>query len=212
MSEPAAWLIRAGQRSRHARLFADHDVVALGWADVPGLGDLRVLASATIRERLEAAPHIASPEQDAAELLVFRDEIRVGDLVITPDAPAGEILVGEMTSGYDFRDPSPVGDYRHLLRSIGTVASTGISCRWSSAERLHGGAPSAGSATRTSGFAARVRDGEGRHVSTQGRASRTRPGAARAQAALAGRTCASCGLVKATSRYVVGDDRCIDCR
>jgi len=37
------WLIRAGQQSRHAVRFATQDVVAIGWSDIDGLKDLRLL-------------------------------------------------------------------------------------------------------------------------------------------------------------------------
>ena len=214
MTEPTAWLIRAGQRSRHARPFADHDVVALGWGDVPGLGDLRTLPAATIRERLLAVPHIASPEQDAAELLAFRGRSPLGDLVVTPDAPAGDVLIGEVTGGYDFQDPSPVGDYRHIrpVRWYGRFdrqllpVELGRETAWRRTIRR------LGHQNQWRSLAARVRDGEGRPLSARGGIDQTRPGPTRPQVARAVRTCGSCGLVKAASQYAVGDDRCVDCR
>ena len=89
---PVAWLVRAGERSRHAGRFAAASVIAIGWPNVDGLGDLRGVEIITIVDLLRAAT-VFSPGADAAELLAFRDDIRIGDVVITPDSPARDVLV-----------------------------------------------------------------------------------------------------------------------
>jgi predicted Mrr-cat superfamily restriction endonuclease len=113
MADPSCWLIRAGERSRLATQFEAHGVVAVGWPNVEGLRDLRTLSEAEIRARLERH-HIHTPGRDARELLSFRDDVRIGDIVVTPDARTREVLLGVIAGGYEFRDPSPADDYRHV--------------------------------------------------------------------------------------------------
>ena len=117
MSAGTVWLVRAGEQSRHAARFAASNVIAIGWPNIDGLGDLRGLSEADVLQLLRLAPTVSSPEADAGELLAFRDEIKVGDVVVTPDATQRDVLVGEVTGEYEYLDPSPAGDYRHV-RSV----------------------------------------------------------------------------------------------
>lgn len=111
------WLIRAGEDSRHAREFADNNVVAIGWPNIEGLDDLQGLSRAQILGRLVESRKSTTPEADANELLAFRDDVTVGDLVVTPDATTRDLLIGRVIGAYEYRVPSPAGDYRHV-RSV----------------------------------------------------------------------------------------------
>lgn len=115
------WLIRAGEGSRHAREFADNNVVAIGWSTIEGLDDLHGLSRAQILGRLVDSRKSTTPEADVNELLAFRDDVTVGDLVVTPDATTRELLIGRVTGAYEYLVPSPAGDYRHVrsMRWIG---------------------------------------------------------------------------------------------
>jgi predicted Mrr-cat superfamily restriction endonuclease len=119
------WLIRAGERSRHAPLFASENIVAVGWPDVEGLDDLRLLDQIEIKGLLRAAGATARlADADAAELVAFRDTMAVGDVVVAPDGPARDVLIGEVTGEYDYLDPSPCADFHHVrtVRWYGRVA------------------------------------------------------------------------------------------
>jgi predicted Mrr-cat superfamily restriction endonuclease len=107
--------VRAGEQSRHAERFASANVIAVGWSNVEGLRDLTGLSRGQIHARLRATPaNAAGADADTHELLAFRDELAVGDVVVTPDAPAREVLVGTIIGPYRYCDPSPVADYRHV--------------------------------------------------------------------------------------------------
>jgi predicted Mrr-cat superfamily restriction endonuclease len=108
------WLVRAGEQSRYAKAFEDNLILAIGWPRVPGLQDLSGLDRSDVVGLLISAPHIGTPVADANELLAFRDTIEVGDLIVTPDTPRREVLLGEVTGPYTYRDPSPAIDYRHV--------------------------------------------------------------------------------------------------
>ena len=96
-----------------ADAFAAYGIVALSWAGIRGLGDLRGLRKSEI-VRLMKASQVSVPGADTAELLNFLDDVEVGDIVVTPDAISREVLIGEVIGEYDHRDPSPAGDSRHI--------------------------------------------------------------------------------------------------
>jgi predicted Mrr-cat superfamily restriction endonuclease len=111
------WMIRAGERSRHAREFSDGGIVAIGWPNIPGLQDLRGMTRDAITDALSASREITTPSADANELLAFRDDISVGDLVVVPDATTGELIFGRIAGCYEFASPSSAGDYHHVRRT-----------------------------------------------------------------------------------------------
>jgi predicted Mrr-cat superfamily restriction endonuclease len=215
MSEQTCWLLRAGEGSRHARRFADEDVVAVGWPDVDGLGDLTAMSDSAIRECLRRHGAIASPDQDAAELLAFRDGISVGDIVITPDAQTREVLFGEVTGGYEYRDPSPAADYKHVrqVRWYGRFERDFLPADLAAESGWRRTIRRLGHQAEWRTIALRVLAGEGRVVTARGRPEA--PGSRRspiAPGAAPTRRCLSCGLSKATAQFVPGDERCVDCR
>jgi predicted Mrr-cat superfamily restriction endonuclease len=89
------WLVRAGKAGAHARRCHDHGVIALGW---PCVGDVRD----------------EDPDDVPRAVQRFAHDISEGDLVVTPDSPAGEVLIGEVTGDYRWVADSPVPDHRHL--------------------------------------------------------------------------------------------------
>jgi hypothetical protein len=88
-------MIRAGRAGRHARACRDHGVIALGW---PCVGDVRD----------------ADPEEVPRAVMRFATEVAPGDLVVTPDSPAREVMVGEIVGDYRWDGESPIPDHRHL--------------------------------------------------------------------------------------------------
>ena len=113
---PTVWIIRAASGSRLAEAFEDNGVVAIGWPDL--VGDLKPLSLWQVVAALEQAG-LPTPDQDADELITFRDQVMTGDLVVTPDTPNREFLVGKVTGAYEFRPSSPIvdledGAYRHI--------------------------------------------------------------------------------------------------
>lgn len=109
---PNVWLMRAGHGAEHADAFVRRGVATLGWAWIPGLGDLRRHRDEEILELLAAAGR-GQPAEDLREMVSFRDAA-VGDLVITPDTPARDLLFGEITGSYDYAPVPVCGDHRHV--------------------------------------------------------------------------------------------------
>lgn len=90
-----AWLIRAGRGGKHAAACREHGVIALGW---PCVADARE----------------ADPEDVPAAVRKVVDDVEIGDLVVTPDSPAREVMVGEVSGDYRWDPESPIPGHRHV--------------------------------------------------------------------------------------------------
>ena len=95
------WIVRVGQANRRAAAFQNPAAVALGWAEVRGLGDLHGLELDAVAA-LVRKPGTNDADTEAAQLLAFRDDVTVGDLVVAPDAASGDVLVGAVTGDYTY--------------------------------------------------------------------------------------------------------------
>ncbi len=115
MPSPTAWLVRAGHGAEHLDRFVAGGFVSLGWARIPGLGDLSQHDNEEILHLLTAAQR-GQPTEDLRELVSFRDEIHLGDIVVTPDTPRRDLLFGQVIGDYDFTETPVVGDHRHVRR------------------------------------------------------------------------------------------------
>lgn len=208
------WLVRAGEHSRHADEFVASNVIAVGWPNIPGLVDLRGRSRDEILSLLISSHLSSTPEADANELVAFRDDIAVNDLVITPDASARDLLIGFVTGGYEYLDPSPAGDYRHVrstrwvgrwdrdlvpeillleLRYRRTLRRLSIQREWIS-------------------IAQRIDAGEGRPSSRPKKAMPVRRrSASRQPASVDRRMCSDCTQLLALSQYAPGSTRCRTC-
>ena len=109
---PSVWLVRAGHGAQHVDAFLRRGVMTVGWARIRGLGDLRHHGEEEILDLLAAAGR-GQPAEDRRELTSFRDAA-VGDVVITPDTPARDLLVGDITGGYEYAGAPVCGDHRHV--------------------------------------------------------------------------------------------------
>jgi predicted Mrr-cat superfamily restriction endonuclease len=218
----SVWLIRAGQASALAKAFEDHEVVAIGWPEL--VDDLRSLSRWEIVDRLERA-HVSTPDQDADELLMFRDQVVAGDLVVTPDTPNRDYLVGQVVGGYELRTSSPLvdpehGRYAHVRRVDWwgrgdrdlLIANLRKELDHRRTIRM---LPGAAEWHRLGGL---VRD-EGRRgprtkVATPRTTSPRKPAAPKTPAAATptDRTCPRCGLRKPRPQYIATSEVCADCR
>ena len=112
-----SWLVEAGESGRLARLFESSGTVALGWADVPGLEDLTGLDRDAVIDLLRGHRTVDAAHADATLLVRFRDDLRPGDLVVSVDTPARQLLVGEVTGAYEYRTDAP-SDAHHHVRTV----------------------------------------------------------------------------------------------
>lgn len=222
---PTTWLIRAARENRLAPAFEEHGVVALGWSGL--IGDLRKLSRWEVVDRLERAG-VSGADEDADQLISFRDQVMGGDYVVTPDATRRGILVGRVTGPYEFHGSSPVvdpddGPYQHLRQ----VEWWGHGARDQLAAHLRkelGG--SRLSLVRLSGSGEWTKVVEGirdapppaprasgsRSRSSTPRARTSTPKVAAPPPPPRDRVCPGCGLRRPNNQFVPGSEVCADCR
>lgn len=109
------WLVRAGRGGRLAPEFERLGVITIGWASIPGLGDLRRHDDADVLRLLRDAGKVQR-ERSLRKLRWFHVEMAEGDIVVTPDSKAGDLVVGVITGTYDYADQPITGDHRHVRR------------------------------------------------------------------------------------------------
>ena len=105
--------MRAGRGGRHLRGFLDHGIVAIGWY---GIGQIEGHDRSVLRGLLEEHYGPRGAAAAAGMLDRFAHDMRVGDLVLTPDPPKRELHHGVVTGGYEWVEPPPVERYPHVRR------------------------------------------------------------------------------------------------
>ena len=212
MTSSTVWLVRAGSGAEHIAGFIAGGFVSIGWAGIPGLDDLREHDEDDIEALLRAAD-VTQPGADLRELLDFRDGIRVGDVVVTPDTPARDLLFGDVVGVYEFSPSPAVGDHRHVRQ----VQWRG---RWSRDLVEESFDRTTRHYQRTVlklphqaawlQLAERLRQGEGGPVELPEHRRRS----SRAREVVAGpasRVCPACGFTRQVSMFEAGEDFCRDC-
>jgi restriction system protein len=112
---PTVWVVRAGQGGRHAADFEAQDLVAIGFAEFPSVGNLS-REEITALAAAELGPKAAGAA--AGQLLRFSQEIEVGDLVVTPDGGTRELVFLEVTGPYEHRAAPPIPGYPHVRSAV----------------------------------------------------------------------------------------------
>jgi hypothetical protein len=208
----SSWLIRAGEKNKHAEVFLSSGIVAVSWSNVEGLGDVSKLTTNEVRQ-IFAASELPRPEQHSAQLLQFRDAVAVGDVVFTPTANR-EVLIGEILGPYEWLEHSPTADYRHTrttrwdgcLQRDHLYEHMAKELNWRSTMRL------LTYQEEWRALAERASAGEfPRPRITRPGTRRTRIAARDALAAGERRLCPRCGLLKPPVQFS-GLPVCVDCR
>ena len=123
-----AWLVRGGKKAAHIDTLVRRDLAAISWADVLGSVDLRDIDDGAILDAARRADR-HDPEEDLNELRSFQHRIVDGDVVIMPDTPRGDVVVGVAAGPYDFDETPVAGDLHHrrAVRWLGRYARERLS-------------------------------------------------------------------------------------
>lgn len=98
------WVIRGGDADQLVVPFIEAGVVGLAYPEVP---DAEILTRSEIRRSLVGDRTTAQLDADEAILSAFVREIQPGESILLLDASRGEVVVGTVTSRYEFAtDPS----------------------------------------------------------------------------------------------------------
>lgn len=103
------WVIRGGDGNRLVDEFIDNDVTGVGFYRVP---DGRTISDAEVGAILRAE-RVRVWRQRAARFRSFVWAMSCGDVVVMPDTPRGEVVIGEVAGNYEYRLDLPVERYRH---------------------------------------------------------------------------------------------------
>lgn len=115
--DPAAWLVRGGERGEREEVALKRGLVILGWEE---LGDISGFESReSIRQALTAAyPKVSDKVIGnwTGQLLRFKEQIKVGDFVVMPlHTKPGRVAVGRVSGPYEYRAVKPQG-FRQVRR------------------------------------------------------------------------------------------------
>lgn len=124
------WMVRAEAGGRLYDDFKDKKAVAIGWKEIGTLQNLDTRDQIS-RKLSESWPGAKWIPMAAGQLFRFRNEMEVGDKVVTYSPSTRRYLVGTISSGYEFRsdifpdDPNLrwVNWYKEISRDALSVAS-----------------------------------------------------------------------------------------
>ncbi|SON57297.1 Restriction endonuclease [Hartmannibacter diazotrophicus] len=112
-----AWMVRAERNSRLYDFFKDNSIVAIGWFEIGSLEDLNTRKAVMSRvEQQWPERKLQAVAMDAGQLFRFRNELAVGDMVLTYDQRRRVYLVGTIAGPYRY-DRSLDPEYPNL-RSV----------------------------------------------------------------------------------------------
>jgi hypothetical protein len=220
----SAWIVRVGQANRRAAVFQNPGAIALGWAEVPGVAHLDALDLDALTAIVRKA-NVREPELEAEQLLSFRDDVAVGDLVIAPDAVSGDVLVGAVTGAYAYQ-PELAEYYPHRravtwhgrvrrsdipealerdTRGVTLRSAEGTGDEWLAL------AQAAAPATPRAGRAPRAPRQRTATATPQAPAAKKSSAKVKAKEPAPDRRCAGCGYSWPASQFA-GGDLCVECR
>ena len=116
--EPAAWLVRGGEKGEREDLALSRGLVIAGWEGLGDIGGYRT------REGIRQALRSTYPEVSdkvignwTGQLWRFREQIRVSDLVVMPlKTRPGQVALGRIAGPYEYRGEEPEG-FRQIRRA-----------------------------------------------------------------------------------------------
>jgi restriction system protein len=114
VTDTTIWVVRAGEGGRYSQDFEQRGAAAIGGG---ALGDVTGRSRADLIHAVEERGLETNALTWASQLFRFANDIKVGDLVITPDGPTRELLLGHVTQPYEFLSEGVGRDeYRHAVR------------------------------------------------------------------------------------------------
>ncbi|HEX4980724.1 MAG TPA: hypothetical protein VFV63_03460 [Ilumatobacteraceae bacterium] len=218
MSEPgprrrAHWVVRAGEDNRLVDEFIDSGVTGVGYFTIPDGTDLTYTA---VRRLLVSEATSEALDLHTSMFIEFVKEISIGHIVLMPDTPRRDMVVGVVTGPYEFHPDLPPERYRHR-RTVEWSGRVPLGDLPAGADKLY---RQRTTLTRASipgleEFTDRVRAGEiGRPATARTRAAaprRSRTAAPRKPVPVVReRLCPGCGMIKHVEQFGP-EGVCVDC-
>jgi predicted Mrr-cat superfamily restriction endonuclease len=105
------WLIRCSEGGSAVDACVSNDVVAVRFLAV---GDVTQLTENEVADAIRTMPDRSDHNRLTGELLAFAHEVKVGDVVLTPDKSRSRYFLGVVSDDYTWNENSPVPEMRHL--------------------------------------------------------------------------------------------------
>lgn len=113
-----AWVVRAGNYNEIVEDVEAKSVVAIGWAKMGNLSQLKSREQIKNRYReIDEGASEAKIGMNSGQLYRFAQEIKVGDFILTPIQATREILIGTIVSEYEF-NPSLISEHYPHIRKV----------------------------------------------------------------------------------------------
>jgi predicted Mrr-cat superfamily restriction endonuclease len=212
------WVVRGGEENRHVDAFLAGGYTAVGYPDIP---DGHSVDRYDVTERLRSRGWTV-PEARAERFEQFVRQIAIGDLVVMPDTPRREVVIGRVEGDYEFHAFVDPDDYRHrrVVEWIGRHSIDLLPASVRDAYKQRQTLALMSSAVLLA-HAESVERGElGRDArdlapASPPKSTRTprapRPPAVPKPVVPADRTCPGCWLQKAPNQFREGSEVCTDC-
>lgn len=114
-----AFMVRAGNDNELIDEFESRSLVAIGWEELGDVSDVRSYEEmkARFNDTEEYAEHNSRRiAQQAGQVYRFAREMEEGHLVLSYDKTEREYLIGEVTSGYEWKAGDHPSEYPHIRR------------------------------------------------------------------------------------------------
>ena len=107
----AVWMVRAGKHGEREDMALSEGVVSTGFKGIPDISAAKSRDEVTAHVR-KVYPELSNGQvkMQVAALWMFRERIKLGDLVALPFKSRRAIAVGEVASDYVYRADRPDGD------------------------------------------------------------------------------------------------------
>src|SRR6185437_3051632 len=110
----AVWMVRAGEAGRFAFEFVDRQRIMVGWG---ATGELEGMDREAVSNLVaDSYSELAKLQRGQIANALFRvaSEMRVDDMIITPEPSSRTLLLGRITGDYDYvADTDGCEDYNH---------------------------------------------------------------------------------------------------
>jgi MoxR-like ATPase len=107
--QPAAWLVRAGDRGQAEGVNFDKGVISIGWGELPDVSDVN--SSDDMRKlyrQTYSSDSVGKVNTQSRQVFLFAKEIAVDDFVLTPlKSRPGMVAIGRVTGPYEFCPEAP---------------------------------------------------------------------------------------------------------
>jgi hypothetical protein len=211
----AHWVVRGGEENRLVDEFIDSGVTGVGYFTVP---DGSELTYAAVRRMLVDEATSEALDLHTSMFIEFVREISVGHIILMPDTPRRDMVIGDVTGPYEFHPDLPAQRYRHR-RTVNWFGRVPLADLPAGADKLY---RQRSTLTRASipgleEFTDRVRAGDiGRPATarSRGRAAAPRRSSTAAKhkpaPVVRERLCPGCGMIKHIEQFGP-EGVCVDC-